>query len=147
MVPNLPQNTEYRIRRNQGGLSDNIWIGFQGGSNQANFYCAFKKKTILLQRLSTISINFRFTLVLMYKLISIIELYLAFLIYSDILVLFKIFKMVEFIMFPTLQIKNYTSVIFKLMITEKDRKLLKYRLSQRNDIVIKDSDQNKSSIG
>ena len=33
------------------------------------------------------------------------------------------------------------------MITEKDRKLLKYRLSQRNDIVIKDSDQNKSLIG
>ena len=33
------------------------------------------------------------------------------------------------------------------MTTEKDRKLLKYRLSQRNDIVIKDSDQNKSLIG
>ena len=33
------------------------------------------------------------------------------------------------------------------MTTEKDRKLFKYRLSQRNDIVIKDSDQNKSLIG
>ena len=33
------------------------------------------------------------------------------------------------------------------MTTEKDRKLLKYRISQRNDIVIKDSDLNKSSIG
>ena len=33
------------------------------------------------------------------------------------------------------------------MTTENDRKLLKYRLSQRNDIVIKDSDRSKSSIG
>ena len=83
----------------------------------------------------------------MYKFITIRELYLAYLIYFDILVLFKIFKIIELILFPTLQIKNYTSVLSKLSITEKDRKLLKYRLSQRNDLVIKNIDQNKSSIG
>ena len=49
MVPNLIQSAEYRLRRNQGGLSYNIWIGVEGGTNQVKFYSAFKENYLITE--------------------------------------------------------------------------------------------------
>ena len=46
-IPNLYQTVIYRIKRNEGILNDDIWLGVQGKTGEVNFYSVRKDSYLI----------------------------------------------------------------------------------------------------
>ena len=148
-IPNLTQTTMYRIKRNEGTLNDDIWVGVQGKADEVDFY-SVRKDNYLIGPIDQDQVFLQINFSLDVQVDQYQRTVFSFLdLFGFIGGLFQIFKMFGFIFVFYFANKSfYCSVLSKLWKTEEQMKQFKY--SSKIDIIgkeFKDAEENKSSVG